>query len=507
MHESDEQAPDPGAYKPRIMVVEDEAFVVLDIASRLRNLGYEVVGTASSESEAVEKAQQTDPDLVLMDIRLRGDSDGIAAATRIREMSGTPVIFLTAYSDEDTLRRAKVTEPFGYIVKPIEEQSMRAAIEMALYKSKQDRTRRQGSEWVSTILGSMREAVLVADVKGRIQYANPTAEVILKLTDGEIMGKALSEVFRLVDSATGKPTPAPITGPILESRTVHQVGSAVIAGDGTETPIDFTIAPLRNKNQVTTGIVIVFRTPAGSSQATAPEAPHTTLGQLAAGIAHYFNNFLMGAVGHTQLLSEEEGIPEDAREKLRTIVRKGFEAGNLVQQILDFGQSSMLRTDTVDFLAFAESVVSMVQATAASQPRVTVEPRSGRFPVTGDIGLLERALFNVLKNAMEATKQHGAVTVQLKKLTVGPEDHPPVTSMKPGTWIATVISDTGVGISDTVLPRVFEPFFTTKEVGEGTGMGLPQAQGIIRQHGGFVQIASTVEKGTTVTLYLPAEES
>ena len=119
----------------QILVVEDEAIVALDIQSKLRSRGYEVPALASSGKEAVEIADALRPDLVLMDIQLEGDIDGVEAAEQIRRRFGTPVVYLTAYSDDRTLQRAKVAEPFGYLLKPFEERKLHAAIEVALYKS------------------------------------------------------------------------------------------------------------------------------------------------------------------------------------------------------------------------------------------------------------------------------------------------------------------------------------------------------------------------------------
>ena len=122
----------------QILVVEDEAIVALDIQSKLRSRGYEVPALASSGREAVEIADALRPDLVLMDIQLEGDVDGVEAAEQIRRRFGTPVVYLTAFSDDQTLQRAKVAEPFGYLLKPFEERKLHVAIEVALYKSRID---------------------------------------------------------------------------------------------------------------------------------------------------------------------------------------------------------------------------------------------------------------------------------------------------------------------------------------------------------------------------------
>jgi len=118
----------------RIFVVEDESIVSLEIQSRLKSLGYQVAGTASSGDEAIRKVLELKPDLILMDIRIKGNIDGIDTAAEIHKHLEIPVIFLTAYADEATLQRAKVTDPFGYIIKPFEERELEISIEIALFK-------------------------------------------------------------------------------------------------------------------------------------------------------------------------------------------------------------------------------------------------------------------------------------------------------------------------------------------------------------------------------------
>ena len=129
-----------------LLVVEDESIVAMDIKHRAEGLGYRVVGIAASGEDAIKLAREEKPDLVLMDIVLKGEMDGIEAAEVIREEMNIPVVYLTAYSDEKTLSRAKLTGPFGYIIKPFEDRELHSAIEVALYKHKMDSKLRESEE-------------------------------------------------------------------------------------------------------------------------------------------------------------------------------------------------------------------------------------------------------------------------------------------------------------------------------------------------------------------------
>ncbi len=121
-----------------VLVVEDESIVSKDIQHSLKKLGYNVVGAAATGEQAVKLAVETQPDIILMDIMLKGEMNGIEAATQIRTETNIPVIFLTAYADESTLNKAKVTQPYGYIIKPFKEIDIHTSIEMALYKHKKE---------------------------------------------------------------------------------------------------------------------------------------------------------------------------------------------------------------------------------------------------------------------------------------------------------------------------------------------------------------------------------
>lgn len=127
----------------KIMLVEDEVLVAEEIKSRLQKLGYVIPAVAASGKEAIRKVEESQPDLILMDIKLKGEMDGLTVARHIQDHSNIPLIFLTAYADDETLQRAKITEPYGYILKPFNERELHIAIELALVKHKAERERRQ----------------------------------------------------------------------------------------------------------------------------------------------------------------------------------------------------------------------------------------------------------------------------------------------------------------------------------------------------------------------------
>src|ERR1041385_1281646 len=160
----------------RVLVVEDEGLIAHDIATRLEALGHQVVGTVATAEEAI--AQAGSADLVLMDIRIDGKNDGIAAAQEVRARHRVPVVFLTAHADRATLERAKSAGPFGYIVKPLAHASLNTSIEIALNQHSMERQLEEREAWLRTTLASVADAVVVTGIDGRVRMLNRAAEAL-----------------------------------------------------------------------------------------------------------------------------------------------------------------------------------------------------------------------------------------------------------------------------------------------------------------------------------------
>jgi len=241
----------------RILLVEDEAVVALDIRNRLKSLGYEVIGIVSSGEEAVKVVDELVPELILMDIMLDGDMDGIEAAGAIKERHNIAIIYLTAYADAQTLQRAKITEPFGYIIKPFEDRELGTTIEMALYKFRMESRLVENERWLSTTLRSIGEGVITIDENRRIRFMNPVAETILGLAPGDYADIALDKVFVLEDAPMELAEPAGVLAEGLQS--ISKNGRILALPDGRRVPIETNASPIVDEKGVSWGTVIVFR--------------------------------------------------------------------------------------------------------------------------------------------------------------------------------------------------------------------------------------------------------
>jgi PAS domain S-box-containing protein len=184
----------------RILVVEDETIVSLDLQNSLKILGYTVVGSASSGPEAIAKAEATHPDLVLMDIILKGDMDGVQTAEAIHARLNVPVIFLTACADEATLERAKVTEPFGYMIKPFEERELHSHIEIALYKHRMEKQLRESEERYFLATQGANDGLWDWNIQDQKIYFSPRWKSMLGYTDS-VIGASPMDWFNRIHPA------------------------------------------------------------------------------------------------------------------------------------------------------------------------------------------------------------------------------------------------------------------------------------------------------------------
>lgn len=246
--------------KGRILVVEDEGVVALDLQDRLRSLGYDVPLTVPTGEQAVAESKRLKPDLILMDVRLKGAKDGVEAAEEIRGVADVPVVFLTAYADEQTVARAKNAEPFGYLVKPFQEREISATIEVALFKHRIQRELRHRERWFSAILRSIGDAVIAADTTGKIAFLNPVAERLTGWPASVALGMNATEVFRVIDERSGEPLENPITAALRNNSDARLPRNALLlASNGETTPVDDSAALIRDEQGDNWGIVLTFR--------------------------------------------------------------------------------------------------------------------------------------------------------------------------------------------------------------------------------------------------------
>jgi len=530
--------------RAKILIVEDESIVALNIQSRLERLGYVVTANIPSGETAIQKVEETSPDLVLMDIKLKGTVDGIEAAGQIRNRFQIPVVYLTAYSDDETLNRAKLTEPYGYILKPFESRDLCTVIEVALYKHQMEQQRREREQWLATTLKSIGDAVITTDSEGLVTFMNPVAEMLTCWKQEEVLGNDLSQVFQAINETTREAVQNPVALALREGVTVGlENHTLLITKNGSEIPIDDSAAPIRNETGNVLGAVLVFHDITAQQQVKAllqktneeleVRVAESTAQlrqaneQLRAEIAqrqHLESELLLvlekerelnelksrivATVSHeyrtplTTILSSTEMLEQYASRLTEENKQKHFQRiqasvkylTKLVNDVLFVNQAEVgsleFEPEPLDVEQLTREVVEEFQLNAASQHTILVECQGASTNAFLDEKLLQSMLRNLLSNAIKYSPQGSQVRLQL----VFEQNN-----------VIFHLSDQGIGIPSADQAKLFNAFFRGSNIGltPGVGLGLVIVKECVDLHGGNIVVDSEVGVGTTFTVTLP----
>ncbi len=247
--------------KPTILIVEDSLIVALHLQTTLETENYTVIGKCTSGEEAIRFIEERKPSLVLMDIMLSGTLDGVDTAQIIKLKYKLPVIYITALTDRETIQRAKVTEPYGYLTKPFEDREIFTVIEMALYKHGIELKLRESEEKYSLTLSSISDAVVVIDKDFLISYANPSALKLLQYSMEEVQSKCILEIINLIDADTGDVAINRLQCPVGElNRNAMPDNLLLQTRDGRNLPIgESSLSLLLDAHGKFTGLILIFR--------------------------------------------------------------------------------------------------------------------------------------------------------------------------------------------------------------------------------------------------------
>jgi PAS domain S-box-containing protein len=503
-----------------IMVVEDERVVARDIQESLEQLGYDVLGTAASAEECLRYASARRPDLVLMDVRIDGEVDGIGAAKLLRDRYDIPVIFLTAYADQRTVSRARESEPLGYILKPFRAGELRAAVEMALFKHRAETERRERERWFSTTLRAIGDAVLTVDVNGVVTFGNAAAQRLLDRTSHELVGLPIDSVFRLIDERTREPLTNPVALALREQKIVALSPHAALLHDRGERPVDDSVAPIVDDSGKLLGAVVVFRDVSDQrrrEEQTAISDRLASLGVLAAGVGHEVNNPLTYMLANASITRKEllemletfgdggqrdgEVPPDvlariaDAEAGLSEIEHGAERIARIVKDLKVFARPDAGQ-QTGDVLGALEWALRVTEHQMRTRARLVTSLQPVPH-VQGTETKLGQVFLNLLINATQAIEEG-----RYEENTVFVS-----TSLDASGQVLVTVRDTGAGMTPEVSRRVFEPFYTTKPVGSGTGLGLSMCRRLVEGMGGQISVESSPGTGSTFRVLLPVSDT
>ena len=358
-------------------------------------------------------------------------------------------------------------------------------------------------ERLSVTLRSIGDGVISADIQGRVALINKAAEELTGWSEDEAMGRPVDEIFCTLQEKTLEPREDPVKK-VLETGGGYAMEENVIlvARDGTRRIISDSGSPLKDSESRTIGAVLVFRD-ITEKRKMEDDLFRTqkldSIGTLAGGIAHDFNNILTAVLGNINLAAVI--VPPDSKALPRLVEaeRATLRAKELTQQLLTFskGGAPVRKTASIGDILKESAEFALT----GSNVRCEFHIQRDIWPVVVDAGQIGQVIHHLVVNAAEAMPRGGIVRVSAENAP-GDSGLPP--SLNPGNYVKIAIEDSGMGISEEILPKIFDPYFTTKE--KGSGLGLATSYSIVTKHDGLIEVESTFGTGTTFTLYLPAFE-
>lgn len=409
--------------QPRVLIVEDEAIISLDMKRLLSSSGFGVAAVAATAEQAIRAIETSAPDLVLMDIHLKGNKDGIETALHIRDTFHLPVVFVTAHADRATLERARQTEPFGYIVKPISALSLTSTVEMALHKHRIERQLEEHRAWLATVLQSIPDAVIVTDLGGHVQFLNSAAEQLLSADQAQLLGQPIDSLLPLssgdhtnlasltLDKAEwGNRVSFPKDAMLSLNSMGHQIpveGDVVVSYNGDQ-PVGaiFTLRDISRREQ--------------EESIERQEERMLALGRFARSVAHDFNTLhnLLGTTC-TEISALAETLPAETRslllDKTDTISRVNAIGLLMTEQLITLSQQPKVRATLVSASGVVASVEPLLSKLRAGALQVDIHLTDESTQILCHPDRLSILLVNVFLNATERMAGSGRIRVSTEQ--------------------------------------------------------------------------------------------
>jgi signal transduction histidine kinase/AmiR/NasT family two-component response regulator len=527
-----------------VLIVEDESIVALDLKQRLQSLGYKVVAIASSGEEAIEQAANNQPDLVLMDIKLKGELDGVEAAQVIRARQGLPVIFLTAYADAETLDRAKHTRPYGYLIKPFEDKDLRTTVEIALYRHWAEVAERDQrafaaamNDTVATLTSTLDIDEVLKRILDNVQQVVPHDEANITFIEGE----AARVVRNLGESGQQSPVVDVDYTPQLNDRfglaEMLRSGQGIVIADvqadtrwvktpQTEWVRSYVAAPIRLEGEVIGFINLhsaqpgffnalhaerlqAFANQAGiaiknaqlyqelAGHAAELEVRNRELDAFSHAVAHDLRNPIGVILGHIDMLKDYDNVPEEIivhHEEIEISAERALQIVKGLWLLAEVRTAEEVLTD-VDIHPLVEAAIGHFQRQIKEQEIEIIVQDD--MPLASGYGpWLEEVFVNLIGNSVKYIgKDNPDPRIQIRGFRQEGEVRGEV---------RYEVQDNGIGISKEHHATLFDMFTRYhREVANGLGLGLSIVNRIVTKLGGRVGIESAPGEGSTFWFVLP----
>lgn len=511
----------------RVLIVEDEYILARNLREGLEFFGYQVLGIVDSGEAAIEKAIELRPSIILMDIWIRGELDGIQAAERIWQQLQIPVIYVTGHSDQSTVERATLTFPFGYVLKPIREKELYVAIQTAL-------SRYEREQFFLTVLQGMGDGIIVVDSQLHIKYLNSAAEALTGWQLNEVKERLVTEIVPLLDEQNQRPIDHPIVSALRMETTIYlEEHILLVRKDGTMISVTDSVALLKDSDSNITGAVMVFRDAthrriteerdrahAEAQQAKVLLAEQQRLNQLKddflATTSHELRTplsniklairMLETVLNQSCMVSLEGTDQAQSIDRYLSILREQSEHElSLVNDLLDIraieADAYPLDLTIIPLQNWLPHVAEKFQARIAAQQQtlqIDIPPDLPTF--VSDLDSLTRIVSELLNNACKYTPPGERITIEV---SVAPRARE-MGQEKTGnlkleiedqkSTIAISIKNSGVEIATEQLEQIFQPFYRIPQSDRwkhgGTGLGLALVRKLVEYLQGTIQVTS-----------------
>ncbi len=501
----------------KLLVVEDDSIIAMEIRDRLERMGYDIMDVLDRGEDVLPRIKDILPDLILMDIILKGDMDGIEAAAQVKTAFDVPVIYLTAHADQATLERAKVTEPSGYVLKPFVNRELQTNIDMALYKHKMAVRLKESEEKFRNLVETSTDWVWEVDEKSRYIYSSPKVTELLGYGPSEIVGKTpfdfmTTQEAERVKNEWGKILEDKQAFKCLENSNLHKNGQIVIL-ETSGVPVYDNLGNFKGYRGIDRDIterklaqdelnkkaaeLAELNKQLGVSEKVLAEL-NASKDKFFSILAHDLRSPFNSILAFARLLVDDyDSIDKENRRKFaENIYVNAKTVFHLVENLLEW---SRIQTGRIEYnpddtvlKEVVASLMNMLSGNAIKKEIELVNEVKENLVVKVDERMIQSVFQNLIANAIKFTRVKG-------KITVSAENE--------GDFVRVSVADNGIGIKEEDLDKLFKidvqhtTMGTAKET--GTGLGLILCKELIQRHGGVISVHSKYGEGTTFSFTLP----
>jgi two-component system cell cycle sensor histidine kinase/response regulator CckA len=480
------------------------------------------VQTASSALEGLSMIEKGDYDVVLMDIKMPG-MDGITALKKIREKHpDIQVIMVTAYASVETTTQAMEYGTIRYFRKPWDNADIINAVKAGINKKRatteqvhemaklkelvatQDNRLKITEEMRKQLFNSAYDGIILTTPDGTIIDINTQASAIYDIAKDEIIG---SNARNLEPNITHAQYQERTEALLQQKPQIYDTEYIDKAGQTKSLEISAKAIIFNEDNVIIQSFVRDITEKKRLQAQLLQSQKMESLGILAGGLAHDFNNILTQIIGYAELITNEEGVDPSIHSKALIIAKAGIKAHVIVTKLLSFARTGSVEMKLINLNHAVSNTLELLERMLLKKNVQVLFHAAENFPyIKGDINQIEQILVNLMVNASDAMPNGGSITIATTSGKITRNIASPLL-LEPGEYAMLRIEDTGTGISGEIRDKIFDPFFTTKGPGKGTGLGLAMSYGIIKAHGGAIDLQSEVGKGTTFNLYFPVVDN